>query len=248
MNPVLFKIGNLTIYSYGFLVACAFLISIFLARKRARKIEIPPELITDLGIILLTTGIVGARIGYVILNWGQFSNNLLRILKVYEGGLVFSTGFLVSLFFAYIYIKLKKVSFLKVADCLIPYVALGQSIGRIGCFLNGCCYGIRTDSFLGVDFPHLPYTVYPTQLFSTVFLFFLFLILIMFRKNRIFKGELFLIYILGFSGFRFLLDFIRADTLLEWRGLTLFQYITMLVFFTALIIFGVIIFKINQRK
>lgn len=239
MKPVLFKIGDVTIYSYGFLIACAFLISIFFATRRARKININPELITDVGIILLIGGIIGARIGYVVLHWEKFSNNLVDIFKVYEGGLVFSTGFLLALICSYIYIKFKKMSFLIIADCLIPYIALGQSIGRIGCFLNGCCYGIKTNSFLGVNFPNLPYPVYPTQLFSTLFLFFLFLFLILIRNRKIFNGQLFLIYILGFSGFRFSLDFIRADAIPAPGELTLFQYVTMLLFFVTLVVFTI---------
>lgn len=247
MNPILFRIGNLTIYSYGFLIACAFFISIFLARQRAKEINVKPDFITDLGILILTSGIIGARIGYVGLHWKNFSNSVIDIFKVYEGGLVFSTGFLLSLVSSFIYIKFRKKSFLKIADCVIPYIALGQAIGRIGCFLNGCCYGIRTDSFIGVKFPNLPYSVYPTQLFSTVFLFFLFLGLIWVRKKKIFNGMLLLIYILGFSSFRFFLNFIRADRIkIIAGGLTFFQYVMILLFFVTLVIF-IINFSKNYK-
>jgi len=237
MRPILFSIGSINIYAYGSLMACAFLISIFLARKHAKASGISADLITDLGIILLIFGIIGARIGYVLLNWQNFSYNLIDVIKVYEGGLVFSGGFLLAVLISFLYIKRKKVSFLNVADFIIPYVALAQSIGRIGCFLNGCCYGIPTTSFIGVKFPHLLDPVYPTQLILSVSLFLIFIILKLISKKLPFKGTIFLIYILLFSALRFFVEFIRADSILFFSRLALFQYVVSGVFIVSLAIF-----------
>jgi len=248
MRPVLFSIGNLNIYTYGFFIACAFLISVFLAKRQAHKYNISADIITDLGIIFILAGIIGARIGYVLLHWEEFSSDLIGILKVYHGGLIFSTGFLLALTVSLIYIKKKKIKFLKVADCIIPYVVLGQAIGRIGCFFNGCCYGIPTDSFLGVKFPHLQYSVYPTQLFSSAFLFILFFILKYLKRFLHFTGAIFYLYILFYSMFRFFMDYIRADAIFIYGRLSFFQYITIVIFLVTLVFFLHKIFKVKDES
>lgn len=247
MHPVLFSIKNLNVYTYGFFVACAFWISIFLARKEAIKNNISGELVLDLGIILVAVGIAGARLGYVVLNWTEFSNNFLDVFKIYQGGLVFSTGFLFSILASYIYIYKKKESFLNVADCIIAYVVLGHSIGRIGCFFNGCCYGVATNNFWGIEFPHLLHRVYPTQLLSSLVLIFIFIFLRVLKNFRVFRGEIFFSYILLYSGFRFFLDYIRADAINTLGFFTLFQYICVVVFCIFLVLF-VYKYKSNKKR
>ncbi len=250
MKPILFSIGSINIYTYGFCIACAFWASIFLARKQAVRDNISPDLVLDLAFILLIFGLIGARLGYVFLHWHKFANNLVDILKVYEGGLVFSTGFLLSFFSAYIYIKFKNQDFLHIADSMIAYVAFGQSIGRIGCFFNGCCYGIPTASFWGMKFPHLSSKVYPTQLFSSIALVFIFIILRLLKSKKVFKGEILLFYILLYSSFRFLLDYIRADSIYAFGPFTFFQYVCIIVFGFSLIfcIYKHIIVKIHKSE
>ncbi len=224
MHPILFKIGPVTLYSYGAMVAAAFLIGTLLAMKELKKDPVvkPNELI-DLVLYGLISGIIGARLLHVLLNLEFYIEAPVQIFFIQRGGLAFHGGILFAILAAFRYLARRKISFWKVADFMCSYVALAHGIGRIGCFLNGCCYGKWGN---------------PTQIYSAVGLFTIFLILRPLYRTKHFEGQIFLAYLMIYSAFRFLMDFMRADLEPVFGSLTSSHLISIAVFVTAIWIYG----------
>ena len=229
MYPVICSIGPLKIYSYGLMVGIAFIVATYFALKRASLFGIPKEVVNNLVIIFLISGILGARILYVALNINFFIANPSNIFMINRGGLVFYGGFIGALIAGIIYARAVKVSILDAADLIVPFAALGHAIGRIGCFLNGCCYGKLTDSFIGVVFPNTFVKVYPSQLFSSAGLLIIFAILFRMQKHRRFKGQVLALYLISYGAFRFLIEFTRGDMLPVFYDITVTQIISLVI-------------------
>ncbi|MCK4904980.1 prolipoprotein diacylglyceryl transferase [bacterium] len=258
MHPILFTIGQFEIYSYGVLMALAFYLSLYLlikdanqppilpaseqahhettgeqTRKPAGKTGIDTSTVLDIVFWIILSGILGGKLAYIFFNLPLYIQNPLDA-SLWRGGFIFHGGFFLSLATVFFYTKKKKLSYIYIVDLIIPYVALGQAIGRIGCFLNGCCYGKPTNlpigkvfnlnSPAGYHYGALP--LHPTQLYSSIFLFILFLLLKKTRENQKFKGKTLLVYLILYPTFRFFLDFLRGDGLeIFFYRLTLFQII-----------------------
>jgi phosphatidylglycerol:prolipoprotein diacylglycerol transferase len=234
MYPILFQSGSIKISSYGFMIAIAFFIAvIFIDRKAVLEGPIYRNNILDLLIIVVITGIIGARLLYVI-NKPQEYNSFLDIVKIWEGGLVFHGGLILGLIGGSLFIYYKKMPFNKTAEILIPYLVLGQALGRIGCFLNGCCYG---------TFSNLPWAVkleshyrHPTQIYSAVTLFLLFILFIEIRNKKLFNGKIIWLYLLSYSVIRFFLEFLRGDNPklhYNFISLTFFQIVSLIILVIA---------------
>ena len=243
MRPTLFTIGALPVRGFGLMVAIAFLVAIYTAARSAKRQNIPAQMIFDLGLYILISAMFGARIFYALQHPDSYSS-LLDILKIWEGGLTYYGGFILAFVVAVVYLRAKKLSIAKVVDILAPSAILGIGIGRIGCFLAGCCFGKPTSLPWGVTFPKgsLPWMVlglekiHPTQLYSSFSLFIIFTILMTLRKHMKFAGEMFLTTVLFYSIFRFLVDFVRYYTPQEHVGvLTTSQFISMILGLLALI-------------
>lgn len=228
MHPILFKLGPFTFYSYGLMLAVAYLVSSSLAARDARRsnAKIHPDQLSNLFFLTLVGGIIGARVFYIVLNWDFYSVNTYQILRLDQGGLVWYGGFLAGFLAALSYLRIKKIPFLETADLAVPYLALAHSIGRIGCFLNGCCFGRPTHSIFGVYFPNRLIPIHPAQLYSSVGLFVIFLALLQWRKRKRFTGEIGLAYLFLYSLGRFGVEFLRGDSPPIWSGLTLAQLIS----------------------
>jgi len=240
MHPILFTIGPLTIYSYGFMVAVGFGFAAYLASRSAHEFGIEKNKVIDLLIWILIGGIIGARAVFIAMHIGYFKQNPAEMLDLSKGGLVWYGSFAGGLAAAYIYLKARKIPVWPALDLLAPYLALGQSIGRIGCFLNGCCYGtyaIGGDLFNDL-FPDKSFHRHPTQLYSSAALLIIFIILRRWQRSRYFSGEVFLGYCMLSAGERYITEFIRGDHawLLYYR-LTIFQAVSGIVFFVALAVF-----------
>src|SRR5207302_3215623 len=144
MFPILFHLGPFTIRTYGAMVAIAFLAALQAARKAARTRRIGEPFLLDLIAILIVTGLLGARLFYILVNLSYFREHPAESFKVWEGGLVFYGGFLLAALVGVIFTRYRSYAVGDVADCLAPALALGQGIGRWGCFFAGCCYGKPT--------------------------------------------------------------------------------------------------------
>jgi len=224
MHPIIVKIGPFTIYSYGIMVAIAFLFGIFIARREAVRKNIKPGLVYDLGFYLLIGSIIGARI-YYILFFGlkDFLAEPASIFKVWQGGLAIHGGIFGGIITGIIFSNARKISFWALADLIAPSIILGQAIGRIGCYLNGCCYGINNQ---------------PTQIYELILDFIGFLLLWGLRKKIRFKGGLFLLYLMTYSVIRIIVSQFRADNLYLWNtGITLAGLSSLIIFIIAMVLF-----------
>lgn len=247
MHPILVKSGFLTVYSYGVMVAIGFVISAMLIYRRAEKFGLNKDKCIDLVILVLIAGIAGARLLYVLLNLAFYRANPLEIIMLSKGGLVWYGGFLAAFAAALVYTKLNSINLWSVLDLLAPYVALGQAFGRIGCFLNGCCYGLKVaPGFpLSVTFPCDADPRLPAQLISAAGLFLIFIVLLIWQNRRRFGSEIFLGYCILYSAKRFNMEFLRGDNPKILFGLTFSQLVSAGIFIAALAIF---IIKVRQWK
>lgn len=217
MHPLICKVGPFAIYSYGVMLAFAFLVSSYLAKKKAQTVGISPEIIFNLAFIAFIFGIIGGRLLYVIFNFDYYIDNLSEIFKLWHGGLSWFGGLFLGSVAGIVYINRKGLSVYKVLDVIVPFVALGQAIGRIGCFLNGCCYGV-----LGFI---------PIQIFSSLLLLIIFIILGFLQERPHKGGEILFLYLILYSIKRFFVEFWRADNKILMFGLTYFQIIAIAIFF-----------------
>jgi phosphatidylglycerol:prolipoprotein diacylglycerol transferase len=223
MCRILVSIGPFNIYSYGVMLALAFIVGTLLAQKRSVKSGVDANKILDLILYLLVSGVVGARALFVIINWDYYKDNFADVIKVWEGGLVFYGGLILALAAGIYYLKRNRLPILKVADILSPSVAIGVAIGRIGCFLNGCCYGKN---------PNIP-----TQLFESGWALIMFFILLAIERYKKFDGFLFWLFLLFYSLGRFVIEGIRdyEFNYILWGGLTISQGISVVLGIIALV-------------
>ncbi len=224
MYPVLLKIGPFTIYSYGTMVAIAFLIGIFIAKLEAIRKGVKINLVYDFSFYFLIGSIIGARI-YYILFFGlkDFLENPVSIFMIWQGGLSIHGGILGGAITGIIFSRVRRISFWCLADIVSPSVILGQAIGRIGCFLNGCCYGISH---------------HPTQIYELILDIAGFLLLWDLRKKMKFEGGLFLVYLMVYSVIRVIVSQFRADNLYLWNtGIALADLNSAIIFIIAMILF-----------
>ena len=247
MHPILLKLGPFSVYSYGVMVAIGFALSAVLIAARAEKFNIAKDRAFDITIMILIFGILGARLLYVLLNASFYIANPVEIVMLSRGGLVWYGGFITALIATFIYIRRSALDFWSVVDLIAPYVALAQAFGRIGCFLNGCCYGINVaPGFpLAVTFPCEADPRFPAQLVSAGFLFLIFVILLMRQNARRFGGEIFFGYCILYSSKRFIMEFLRGDNPKIFLGLSLSQLISAAVFIVCLAAF---LYKASQWK
>jgi phosphatidylglycerol:prolipoprotein diacylglycerol transferase len=158
MRPVLFHFFDFPVRSYGFMLGVSFLAGIGLGAWRARRDGLKPQAILDLGILIIIAVGLGSRLYYVLLHMEEFPGGILSAFNPFQAGgagsgLVMYGGLLGGLLAAFAYLKMKDLSFPRYADAMAPSMALGVFLTRIGCFLNGCCYGKSWDGPLAVSFP-----------------------------------------------------------------------------------------------
>jgi phosphatidylglycerol:prolipoprotein diacylglycerol transferase len=231
MHPILFSYGPLTVYSYGLCVAAAFLAAIVTAAARARHYGWGGEVIYDISIYALVGSLVGARLFYIAENPGEFIGSPGEVFMLWKGGLVYYGGVIGAVAAAFFFLRSRRLSVAECFDICIPSVALGHAIGRIGCFLNGCCFGVRCSLPWAVVFPEgsLAYSfqlyeagaippgsawslpVHPVQLYEAIVELGIFLLLVAYFPRKKFHGQIFWMYLLMYGTGRFLLEFLRAD-------------------------------------
>ena len=241
MHPILLKLGPVTLYCYGAMLVVAFVVTTWLAARAAHQLPphlmaISPQQITDFSCWSLLGGIVGGRLLYIMLKWEFFASAPQELPAIWHGGLVWYGGFLGGVLAGWGYIRSQRLSFLRVMDQFIPFLALGHAIGRVGCFLNGCCYGKPTELWCGVTFPGQSARVLPTQLFEAGGLVVLFGVLRRLQQPEWLRrpGWLFGLYLMSYAGLRFIIEFLRGDQPAWWAGLTLQQLISLGVFCAGL--------------
>jgi phosphatidylglycerol:prolipoprotein diacylglycerol transferase len=252
MHPTLFNIGAFSFYSFGLMVALGFFCIILLSLFYAKKEGIKTEFILDLAVYATIGSFIGARIFYVVGQWNIYRDNLFEIFMLQNGGLVFLGGLIFGLVVIMLYAKIKQIPILKLLDAISPGVVLGYAIGRIGCFLNGCCFGVPTHLTWGITFPQgslasffLPEVpLHPTQLYSFFSMLLAFIILLLLYRNKKYDGQIFFWALIFYSVYRFTVEYFRFSPIHTW-GLTPSQLIVIVTFFMGLL--GVI-FKSRLRS
>jgi phosphatidylglycerol:prolipoprotein diacylglycerol transferase len=250
VHPILFHLGSFPIHSYGVMIALAFLAGLWTATLRARREKISGEVIADVTLWLMVGGIIGARIVYVATYWREefADQSISEIFMIQHGGLVYYGGLIGAMIAGMIYIRWKKLPLWKIADVLAPSCALGNVFGRIGCLLNGCCYGRACSLPWAISFPpgnplgSPTYPVHPTEIYDALLNFGVYLFLAWLFRRKKFDGQIFATYLLCYAVTRSFVEYFRGDyTNLHYHlGLTPAQWISVPIFVTGLALAAVL--------
>jgi phosphatidylglycerol:prolipoprotein diacylglycerol transferase len=226
MHPELFKILGFPVHSYGLMLALSFLIGIWISTTIAKKRNLNPDIVSDLGVWVILAAIAGSRLYYVILHFEEFRGDLFSIINPFQngqigiGGLVMLGGLLGAIAAGFTYFKVKKTSFLPYADVIAPSVGVGIFLTRIGCFLNGCCYGAPASGTCSVHFPSISPAghfqeqmhasgLYPSQLFESAGGLVIAGVLFLLLRKKFYDGFLFYVMGLLYAVLRFFVDYSR---------------------------------------
>lgn len=255
MHPVLIDLGPAAVRTYGFLLALAFIAGIWFSARRAKKLGLGVEWLPDLSLVILVSAIAGSRFFYVIFHLEEFEGRILDMINPVQstgeigiGGLSMFGGLVLAIVSGIIYVRVKKFNLWRIADVVAPSIMLGLGIARIGCFLNGCCFGTPSHSCFGVIFPPdspagymYPGTpLFPIQLVAAVYGFLIFGILLALDRYGRFDGFTFWLMLALYSAARFTVDFFRyyEESMIVARmgsaGLTANQALIVLIFIVSL--------------
>ena len=269
MHPILIPIEigghDLSLHTYGVMMALAFVTGIWLAVREARRTGLDPEMVMDLAFWILIAGLVGSRILFIIVNVDQYyyacadyayfnttfdppepldGPHCFEVLKVWTGGLVYYGGLLGALAAGFWFCRRNGLSYLRMADIMIPQVALGQAFGRIGCLAAGCCWGKPCHLPWGIHLPahgmawkgqveagiidrwaETTAAIHPTQFYESVTTLAIFLLLILFRSRKRYHGQILLLYLMVYPVARSCIEVFRGDkergALFHWGNDTL---------------------------
>jgi phosphatidylglycerol:prolipoprotein diacylglycerol transferase len=272
---------RLPLHTYGLLIAAAFLVGIWLSQREAARRGQDPERVADLAFWILVAALVGSRAYYILLHLDDYFGagrfladtpvgRIPRILVIWEGGLVFYGGFIGAVGAAWIYMRSARMPFLAVGDTMIPQVALGHFLGRLGCFAAGCCWGhvmetprawsasfppeslayqtfaARADAakYLAADRLHtLP--LHPTQLYEAFGELAIFLVLLLVvRPRKRFHGQVLAFYLLLYSVLRATLELFRGDFDRGYLGMFNSAQLTSV----GILVAGVLVWVMGRRK
>jgi len=222
MYPRLFELGPITVYTYGVLLAAAYLFGLQLARVRAKARGLDANRILDLGIYIIISALIGAKLLLLVTDFRTFSSNPRELLTLARSGGVFYGGLILAVVVALFYIRKIGLPLWTTCDVFAPGIALGHVIGRFGCLFAGCCYGKETSVPWAITF-HDPFAasnvgtpldrpLHPTQLYEAgAELVILLVLLATERKGRPYAGRTFWLYMLLYAVSRFIIEFYRGD-------------------------------------
>jgi phosphatidylglycerol:prolipoprotein diacylglycerol transferase len=224
VHRVAFDIFSFPVHWFGILIVLGFISGIWTASRRGMRDGIAPAALQDLGLWLLLGGIGGARALYVISYWREeFADKpWTEIFMVQHGGLVFYGGLIGATIAAVIFVRNKGLPLWKVADALAPSISLGSVFGRLGCFMNGCCYGRPTCVPWAVSFPPDHPTkgvnIHPTQIYDSLLNLGLYLGLAWLYRRKKFDGQVFAAYLVGYALSRSFVELFRGDYPVRYFG------------------------------
>jgi phosphatidylglycerol:prolipoprotein diacylglycerol transferase len=217
VHKVALDLGALKIHWYGVLVAAGFLAGLWTASRRGLRSGMAPEKVVDLGPWLIVGAIVGARLLYVVSNWREVfaPQPWWEMFMVQRGGLVFFGGLAGAALVMVVYARWRKLPLWLFADVLAPSLALGHALGRLGCLMNGCCYGQPTSLPWAIHFPADHEThghgVHPTQLYEALLNLALCAGLAWLYRRKKFDGQVFAVYLVGYALLRSFVELFRGD-------------------------------------
>jgi phosphatidylglycerol:prolipoprotein diacylglycerol transferase len=265
-QPELIAFGPFALRWYGIFAALAALTFYLLMVWRAKRFSLTIPQISDLLLVCVISGIIGARLEFVRRTWSQyFAQDFLGIFRVWEGGLVFQGGFILAVLAVLWFCRRRKWSIAAIADLTAPALPAAHAVARLGCLLNGCCFGIPWSGFAGVQYPPAvndvmniqrqfgfidasataPLPCFPVQLLESVWCLIAAVIIYLLERKKILEGRRFLLYVIFYSVGRFTFEFLRGDY--PRPGiLTPAQWTTLLLVMPATL--AVIVFLTIRRK
>ena len=240
MYPELFSLGPVTVYTYGVLLAASYLLGLKLAISRARKWKLDADRVLDLGIYIIISALIGAKLLLVVTDVDQFRRSPADLLSLARSGGVFYGGLITAVGVAFWYIHRHRMPFWKTCDAFAPGIALGHVTGRLGCFAAGCCYGRPTSVPWAVTFTDplaaanigtpLGIPLHPTQLYEAgAELLILIVLLATERRGRPFPGRTFWLYMILYAISRFIIEIYRGDPRGIVFGISTTQFISLLL-------------------
>ena len=239
-----------TLHTYGALLAIAFLAGLWIAYREAKRTGMDAARVTDMAVYVLIGGLIGARLLLLVVDWRVYFQSPREMLSLLQSGGVFYGGLLGALPVAWWYVRRHKLDLWPTVDVLAPGVVLGQSIGRLGCFAAGCCYGRTTGVAWACTFTD-PYVhrqagtpldvpLHPSQIYESLLTLGIFLVLMWIARRKQFHGQVVLAYLSLYAAGRFVLEFFRGDPA---RGsvfggvLSTSQFIAILMLLTAVLLY-----------
>lgn len=228
MRPELFRIGGITVYSYGFMLFLAFLVGIFVTGRELKRRGYDPAAVYPVALAAVVGGVLGARLFYIIGHWSEFSGNWGAIFDLNMRGLVFYGGLALAVPLCLLVNRLTGVPAAVMADSVAVTMPLSLAVARIGCFLNGCCGGKPSGLPWAVTFPGSAASVHPTQLYELVLDLLLFTLILRARKGLRSGWATFLLFLSGYGLVRFLVEFFRYHP--REGGAAFFQSLSLSLF------------------
>lgn len=238
-DRVFISFGPFTIYWYAIFIVFGIIIGYFVANRRAKRAALPEDTIVDLLLYGLPVSIISARLYYVLFELPLYIDDPLSILKIWEGGLAIHGGLIGAVLTGVIYCKKKNLSFWNVADVVAPSIVIGQIIGRWGNFMNQEAYGeivdieflqsLKLPSFI-IDQMYIDEAYHhPTFLYESLWNIGVLIILLLVSRNRMFFGQIFLIYVSLYSVGRFWIEGLRTDSLMLTANLRMAQVLSIVL-------------------
>jgi phosphatidylglycerol:prolipoprotein diacylglycerol transferase len=258
MYPELFRIGGFPVNTYGVLLALAFMAALFVSSRLGARDGLPRDRVFDLGLWMLLGGLIGSKLLLMLAEpeYGADWRNLLSIDFLRSGG-VWYGGFLGGLLTGVLLIRRYRLSFWKVLDAFAPGVAIGQAVGRQGCFAAGCCWGRPTDAPWGVVFGEEAHRItgvplgvhlHPTQLYESAAALIIFLFLYWLHRRKRFDGQIIAAYAVLYGLTRFTIEFFRDDPRGDILGLTTLTGLSTSQLISLLLVAGGVAFLLLRRR
>ncbi|MCC7179395.1 MAG: prolipoprotein diacylglyceryl transferase [Acidobacteria bacterium] len=222
MHPILFSLGPITIYSYGVLLAAAYLLGLGMAVRRARAVGLDGNRVLDLGIWVIIAALVGAKALLFVVDFDHFTSSWEEFTTLLRSGGVFYGGLIAAVVVCIYQLRKHRLPLWQSGDLFAPGIALGYMVGRLGCLLAGCCYGRPTEVAWAITFTDpaanlnvgtpLNVPLHPTQAYESIAGLVIFVALLAFeRRGRSFPGRTFWMFVLLYSVSRFIIEFYRGD-------------------------------------
>lgn len=213
---------QISIYSYGVMIALGVLVSFYVALRKVSKFGIDPDQLSNLFIFVILAAFVGGKLFYFMEDTERYANDPSQLLNIKGGGFVFYGSLIFAVPTIVWWLKRKTIPVRPFLDVLAFVGPIVHSFGRVGCFLAGCCYGKTCDNVLGVTYTHadslakpLHTALYPTQLFDIAVNLVILLVVVLMERKKAFEGQLFLFYLMAYAVGRSIVEIYRGD---EARG------------------------------